>query len=44
VKSFVTASHVFHRKLLVKKAGYFRATAVFDGVESNALDLNVPDK
>jgi hypothetical protein len=37
-------SHPWQRKLLVKKAGFFQARAVFDGVESNALDLYFTDK
>jgi hypothetical protein len=32
-------SHPWQRKLVIKKAGYFKATAVFDGVESNPLEL-----
>jgi hypothetical protein len=37
-------THPWQRKLTIKKPGYFKATAVFDGVESNALELYFSEK
>jgi hypothetical protein len=36
-------NHDWQRKLLVQKAGEFKAWAVFDGVRSNDLDLLFKD-
>jgi len=37
-------THPWQRKLTIKKAGWFQARAVFDGVESNALELYFSEK